>query len=305
MRKITLLSTATLLSAALLGSQGITVQAASARNNQLASYVNSKQFSAYGNRIIISNDLSKLQEILDNAGVDCDIESILKDRLENLPSQLPCPPVQLPDADKPGTETPDNKPETDTPNDDVETPDNKPDTDKPGTETPDTPPETDKPDAEAPDSNPDTDKPGTGTPDNKPDTDKPETDRPTTENQAYINRVVELVNIERAKEGLAPLSVDLNVQAAAQVRALEIERSFSHTRPNGTNFSTALKEQNVTYRSAGENIAWGQRSPEEVVKGWMSSPGHRANIMDKGYTKIGVGYHQNARGTNYWSQLFI
>lgn len=133
---------------------------------------------------------------------------------------------------------------------------------------------------------------------------KPETPEDNT-NQSYVEQVVALVNAERAKEGLAPLSIDTKVQAAAQVRARECEQSFSHTRPNGSNFATALKEQNVSYRRAGENIAWGQRSPEEVVNAWMNSSGHRANIMNKNFTKIGVGYYQNAKGVNYWSQLFI
>lgn len=276
MRKISLLTTATFLTAAFLGSQGMTVQAAPAAGSQLPDFDNCKNLPALGNRIIISNDLSKIQDILGKSGVDCDIESILKDYFQNLPSQFPCPPVELPDN------TPDTPGTPDTP--DIDTPDiDTPDTDLPGDNTPGTP------------DTPDNDKPGTEIPGSKPE----------TENQAYINRVVELVNIERAKENLTPLSVDLKVQAAAQVRALEIETSFSHTRPNGSSFSTALKDQNVTYRSAGENIAWGQRSPEEVVKGWMNSPGHRANIMDSRYTKIGVGYHRNAKGTNYWSQLFI
>ncbi|MBE5866306.1 MAG: CAP domain-containing protein [Lachnospiraceae bacterium] len=150
-------------------------------------------------------------------------------------------------------------------------------------------PETDIPETEAPETN-------------IPDSDLPETD--SSNDHAYIKEVVDLVNIERAKEGLAPLTIDTKVQAAAQVRAQECEQRFSHTRPNGTSFSTALKEQNVSYRSAGENIAWGQKSPQEVVTTWMNSSGHRANIMNKNFTTIGVGYYENARGTDYWCQLF-
>ena len=97
---------------------------------------------------------------------------------------------------------------------------------------------------------------------------------------------------------------DEKVEAAALVRAKETEQSFSHTRPNGSSFSTALKEQGVSYRSSGENIAWGQKTPEDVMKAWMNSEGHRANILNARFTKIGVGYYQNARGTNYWTQLF-
>ena len=98
--------------------------------------------------------------------------------------------------------------------------------------------------------------------------------------------------------------VDTNVEAAAQVRAKEITQSFSHTRPNGSQFSTALQEQGASYRGAGENIAWGQKSPEAVMRAWMNSDGHRANILNAKFTKIGVGYYQDVNGTNYWTQLY-
>lgn len=153
-------------------------------------------------------------------------------------------------------------------------------------------------------SQPETEKPET--PD-VPEVEKPEVpDAPETDGSvhSYVTEVVRLVNIERAKAGLAELSFDQTVAAAAEVRAKEIEISFSHTRPNGTSFSTAITEQGASFRGAGENIAWGQRSPQEVVTGWMNSEGHRANILNKNYTTIGVGYYQNANGTNYWTQLF-
>ena len=125
-----------------------------------------------------------------------------------------------------------------------------------------------------------------------------------TSNKTYTQQVVDLVNTERAKEGLAPLTIDPSVEKAATVRANEIQSKFDHTRPNGSSFSSALKEQGVNYRGAGENIAWGQRTPEEVVTAWMNSAGHRANIMNKSFTHIGVGNTQNGSGTQYWVQLF-
>ncbi len=135
----------------------------------------------------------------------------------------------------------------------------------------------------------------------------PEQETPSPEqpeqNLSYVEQVVNLVNAERAKEGLSPLTIDTKVSAAAQVRAEEIVTSFSHTRPDGSSFATALKEQNISYRRAGENIAWGQKSPEEVVNAWMNSSGHRANIMNKNFTSIGVGYYRQ-NGVNYWCQLF-
>ena len=151
--------------------------------------------------------------------------------------------------------------------------------------------------------------PGIGQPGDPdtPDNNQPENPRvpdTDTENASFVRQVVNLVNQERAKAGLSPVTADTSIQAAAQVRAKEIEKSFSHTRPDGSSFSTALTQQGVTYRGSGENIAWGQKTPEQVMNGWMNSDGHRANILNKNFTKIGVGYHQNASGTNYWTQLF-
>lgn len=130
------------------------------------------------------------------------------------------------------------------------------------------------------------------------DTDTPETDN------SYAAQIVRLVNEERAKAGLSALTVDTGLEAAGLVRAKEIVSNFSHTRPDGTSFATAIKEQGVSYRGAGENIAWGQKSPEAVMEAWMNSAGHRANILNEKYTRIGVGHYQNGSGTNYWTQLF-
>lgn len=122
---------------------------------------------------------------------------------------------------------------------------------------------------------------------------------------AWTRQVVELVNTERAKAGLPALTVNNGASSAAQVRAKEIASAFSHTRPNGSSFSTALKEAGVSYSSAGENIAYGQKSPQEVMEQWMNSAGHRANILNPDYTAIGVGHYESAAGVNYWTQLFI
>lgn len=124
------------------------------------------------------------------------------------------------------------------------------------------------------------------------------------EEVSYAEQVVRLVNEERAKAGLSALTVDAGLEAAGLVRAKEIVTSFSHTRPDGSSFATAIKEQGVSYRGAGENIAWGQKSPEAVVSAWMNSEGHRANILNEKFTRIGVGHYQNNGGTNYWVQLF-
>ena len=153
--------------------------------------------------------------------------------------------------------------------------------------------------------------PGCNLPENKPETTPPSEDTNTPENKpeadkelTFAEQVVELVNQERTKAGLNAVTLDQNIASAALVRAKEIETSFSHTRPNGSKFSTALTEQGVTFKGAGENIAWGQKSPEAVMQAWMNSEGHRANILNKNFTKIGVGYYQNASGRNFWTQLF-
>lgn len=142
---------------------------------------------------------------------------------------------------------------------------------------------------------------------NKPDTSVPDIDVDSSLSstaQSYISQIVTLVNAERAKNGLSALTYDSTLQSAAQVRAQEIVSSFSHTRPDGTYYSSVLKEFGVSYRRSGENIAWGQKTPEEVVTAWMNSSGHRANILNAGYNKIGVGCNISASGTIYWSQLF-
>lgn len=149
------------------------------------------------------------------------------------------------------------------------------------------------------------------TPENKPEITPPSEDTNTPENKpeadkelTFAEQVVKLVNQERTKAGLNAVTLDKTIASAALVRAKEIETSFSHTRPNGSKFSTALTEQGVTFKGAGENIAWGQKSPEAVMQAWMNSEGHRANILNKNFTKIGVGYYQNASGRNFWTQLF-
>lgn len=128
--------------------------------------------------------------------------------------------------------------------------------------------------------------------------------QPEAGQDSMAAQVVKLVNEERAKAGLAPLTVDSSMSAAAQTRAQEIQTSFSHTRPNGSSFSTALDAAGVSYRSAGENIAYGQNSAAQVMQGWMNSSGHRANILNGSFTRIGVGHYKSASGVDYWTQLF-
>ena len=154
---------------------------------------------------------------------------------------------------------------------------------------------------QTPEQAPDIEQTPEGQPDSTPDQ-TPEQDNGTAQGD-YASQVAALVNAVRAQHGLAALTVDTKVQRAAQVRATETAQSFSHTRPNGSSFSTALTEAGVTYRTAGENIAYGQSTPQAVVDAWMNSSGHRANILSSSYTTIGVGYTV-VNGTAYWAQLF-
>ena len=114
---------------------------------------------------------------------------------------------------------------------------------------------------------------------------------------ANAQSVVNQVNRERAARGLSTLRIDPVLTAAAQIRAKEIVQKFSHTRPDGTKWSTV---SSVAY---GENIAKGQRTADKVMAAWMTSSGHRANILRANYGSIGVACLQSG-GVYYWVQLF-
>lgn len=123
----------------------------------------------------------------------------------------------------------------------------------------------------------------------------------------FRQEVLDLVNVERAKNGLVALEMgDEKLMAAAQIRAQEIAVVESHTRPNGTSCFTVLKECGVADSAAGENAAWGSVSPQEVVAAWMNSEGHRANILNPDARKMGVGYYYDGASQwgHQWIQLF-
>ena len=127
---------------------------------------------------------------------------------------------------------------------------------------------------------------------------------PAAQNAAIEQQVVDLVNKERAAYGLKPLSVDWQVARVAEHKSQDMlnKNYFSHTSPTYGSPFDMLKSYGISYRSAGENIAKGQRTAQEVMNGWMNSSGHRANILNSSYTHIGVGYVSNG---NYWTQIFI
>ncbi|MER2119183.1 MAG: CAP domain-containing protein [Solibacillus sp.] len=121
---------------------------------------------------------------------------------------------------------------------------------------------------------------------------------------AIEEKVVALTNAERAKNGLSALQIDRPLMAAAREKSQDMKDKnyFSHTSPTFGSPFDRLKALGIAYKSAGENIAKGQKSPEEVVQAWMNSEGHRANILNKDFTHIGVGYVQDG---NIWTQQFI
>ena len=133
------------------------------------------------------------------------------------------------------------------------------------------------------------------------------TDTPFIEaTSPFEAQVIALVNQERTSRNLGLVTSDPTLTRAAQIRAEEIIQLFSHTRPNQSSCFTVLNEVGIAYNLAGENIAAGYSSPEAVMNGWMNSEGHRANILNPGFKKLGVGYAYSASGYgHYWTQMFI
>ena len=175
-----------------------------------------------------------------------------------------------------------------------------------------TPKPTEKPATPTPTATP---KPVTPKPTNVPEpTEKPVTPIPTATPtpspepemsvEEMASEVIRLTNIERVKAGRSPLQYHAGLQRAAMVRAEEITRKFSHTRPDGTDSSTALYENGVAC-DGGENIAAGQKTPEAVVRAWMNSSGHKATMMQQSITHIGVGVCKSPiTGQWLWVQDF-
>lgn len=152
---------------------------------------------------------------------------------------------------------------------------------------------------------------------NKPTTTTEATTEATTENiekpnnnvssiSAIEKEVVRLVNIERKQAGLNPLQIDTQVSNVARLKSEDMRdrNYFNHTSPTYGSPFDMLKRFNITYKTAGENIAKGQKTAEAVVEAWMNSEGHRRNILSKSFTHIGVGYAKKG-STTYWTQMFI
>ncbi|RPK06919.1 hypothetical protein BSBH6_00542 [Bacillus subtilis] len=121
---------------------------------------------------------------------------------------------------------------------------------------------------------------------------------------AYEKKVVELTNAERQKQGLKPLQIDetLSKSARAKSQDMKDKNYFDHQSPTYGSPFDMMKSFGISYKTAGENIAKGQKTPEEVVKAWMNSEGHRKNILNPNFTHIGVGYVESG---SIWTQQFI
>lgn len=121
---------------------------------------------------------------------------------------------------------------------------------------------------------------------------------------AFENEVIRLVNEIRAESGLKPLLVNWELSRVARFKSQDMvdNRYFSHTSPIYGSPFQMIRDFGLSFRTAGENIAYGQRTPQAVVNAWMNSSGHRANILNASYTQIGVGY---AASGHYWTQMFI
>jgi uncharacterized protein YkwD len=127
----------------------------------------------------------------------------------------------------------------------------------------------------------------------------------TDEMAEFAAKVLSLVNIERANYGIAALSCgNALLNQAAMIRAAELIDKFSHTRPDGSSCFSAYTDLGGAYRRMGENIAYGQSSPQAVVDAWMKSDGHRRNILNPDFTYLGVGVAKSSSGRLYWVQLF-
>jgi uncharacterized protein YkwD len=137
----------------------------------------------------------------------------------------------------------------------------------------------------------------------------PDSTVPTTSasgNSSFVDQVVTLTNQQRAAQGCSALAVNATLTSVAQAHSVDMSRRnfFDHVNPDGESPFDRMSAAGYRYRLAAENIAAGQRTPQEVVTGWMNSAGHRANILNCGLTQIGVGYATGGSYGIYWTQDF-
>lgn len=124
---------------------------------------------------------------------------------------------------------------------------------------------------------------------------------------SFQQEVLRLVNVERSKVGLKELTLNTELSNVATLKSQDMANKnyFSHTSPTYGSPFDMMNQFNITYKTAGENIAKGQTTPAQVVEAWMNSEGHRANILSSKFSDLGVGVAKNSNGTIYWTQMFI
>ncbi|MFJ5673711.1 CAP domain-containing protein [Streptomyces sp. NPDC093097] len=122
---------------------------------------------------------------------------------------------------------------------------------------------------------------------------------------AYAQKVVELVNAQRAQHGCRPLTVDAHIQKAAQAHSddMAARNYYDHNSPEGVDPGTRMTNAGFNWQSWGENIFKSPTDPATAVDGWMNSPGHRANILNCSFTSTGVGVNLSSNGP-WWTQDF-
>lgn len=125
--------------------------------------------------------------------------------------------------------------------------------------------------------------------------------------KAQENEVIRLVNVERSKRGLPALKANWELARVARYKSQDMinKNYFSHTSPTYGSPFAMMESFGIRYTSAGENIAYGQQTPQEVMNAWMNSTGHRNNILSSSFSEIGVGLAKNKNGVCYWTQMFI
>jgi uncharacterized YkwD family protein/spore coat assembly protein SafA len=125
--------------------------------------------------------------------------------------------------------------------------------------------------------------------------------------KAQENEVIRLVNVERSKRGLPALAANWQVARVARYKSQDMinKNYFSHTSPTYGSPFKMMETFGIRFSAAGENIAYGQRTPAAVMTAWMNSPGHRSNILSTSFSQIGVGLAKSSNGTPYWTQMFI
>ena len=139
------------------------------------------------------------------------------------------------------------------------------------------------------------------------DPDSTTIDAGTDDIAAFENEVVRLVNVQRGKCGLAPLHVNSDLSCIARYKSQDMANKdyFSHVSQTYGSPFAMMSDFGISYISAGENIAYGHKAPADVMAAWLSSSGHKSNILSTSFDMIGVGVAQNSEGTYYWTQMFI